>query len=79
MPAVKSAWAHISISSRALCRTSISTTADAEMVFVPQQGELRLWTEFGIIDIEPGEIAVIPPRREDPRRAQERICPRLPL
>ena len=34
--------------------------ADAEMLFVPQQGELRLWTEFGIIDIEPGEIAVIP-------------------
>jgi len=27
---------------------------------VPQQGALRLWTEFGIIDIEPGEIAVIP-------------------
>ena len=34
--------------------------ADGEMLFVPQQGELRLWTEFGIIDIEPGEIAVIP-------------------
>lgn len=34
--------------------------ADGELVFVPQQGELRLWTEFGIIDIEPGEIAVIP-------------------
>jgi homogentisate 1,2-dioxygenase len=34
--------------------------ADAEMLFVPQQGLLRLWTEFGIIDIEPGEIAVIP-------------------
>lgn len=34
--------------------------ADAEMLFVPQQGSLRLWTEFGIIDIEPGEIAVIP-------------------
>ena len=34
--------------------------ADAEMLFVPQQGDLRLWTEFGIIDIEPGEIAVIP-------------------
>ena len=34
--------------------------ADAEMLFVPQQGELRLWTEFGIIDVEPGEIAVIP-------------------
>ena len=34
--------------------------ADAEMLFVPQQGDLRLWTEFGIIDIEPGEIAIIP-------------------
>jgi homogentisate 1,2-dioxygenase len=34
--------------------------ADGEMLFVPQQGELRLWTEFGIIDIEPAEIAVIP-------------------
>ena len=34
--------------------------ADRELLFVPQQGELRLWTEFGIIDIEPGEIAVIP-------------------
>ena len=34
--------------------------ADGEMLFVPQQGSLRVWTEFGIIDIEPGEIAVIP-------------------
>jgi homogentisate 1,2-dioxygenase len=34
--------------------------ADAEMLFVPQEGELRLWTEFGIIDVEPSEIAVIP-------------------
>jgi homogentisate 1,2-dioxygenase len=34
--------------------------ADGEMLFVPQQGSLRLWTEFGIIDVEPGEIAVIP-------------------
>ena len=34
--------------------------ADGELLFVAQQGRLRLWTEFGIIDIEPGEIAVIP-------------------
>jgi homogentisate 1,2-dioxygenase len=34
--------------------------ADGEMLFVPQEGSLRLATEFGIIDIEPGEIAVIP-------------------
>jgi homogentisate 1,2-dioxygenase len=34
--------------------------ADGELLIVPQQGELRLWTEFGIIDVTPGEIAVIP-------------------
>jgi homogentisate 1,2-dioxygenase len=34
--------------------------ADGELLFVPQQGALRLWTEFGIIDIAPGEIAVLP-------------------
>ena len=34
--------------------------ADGEMLIVPQQGELRFWTEFGIIDVAPGEIAVIP-------------------
>ena len=34
--------------------------ADAELLFVPQHGRLRLWTEFGIIDLEPAEIAVIP-------------------
>ncbi len=34
--------------------------ADGELMFVPQQGNLRLVTEFGRIDIEPGEIAVIP-------------------
>ncbi|MFL5335886.1 MAG: homogentisate 1,2-dioxygenase [Geminicoccaceae bacterium] len=34
--------------------------ADGELLFIPQEGGLRLWTEFGIIDIEPGEIAVIP-------------------
>jgi homogentisate 1,2-dioxygenase len=34
--------------------------ADGELLLIPQQGELRLWTEFGIIDIEPGEVAVIP-------------------
>jgi homogentisate 1,2-dioxygenase len=34
--------------------------ADGELMFVPQQGDLRLWTEFGIIDISPGEIAVVP-------------------
>jgi homogentisate 1,2-dioxygenase len=34
--------------------------ADGELLFVPQSGALRLATEFGRIDIAPGEIAVIP-------------------
>jgi homogentisate 1,2-dioxygenase len=34
--------------------------ADGEMLFVPQQGSLRLATEFGTIGIDPGEVAVIP-------------------
>jgi homogentisate 1,2-dioxygenase len=34
--------------------------ADGEMLVVPQQGALRFCTEFGVIDIAPGEICVIP-------------------
>ena len=34
--------------------------ADGELLIVPQQGALRLCTEFGTIVLEPGEIAVIP-------------------
>lgn len=34
--------------------------ADGELLVLPQQGSLRLRTEFGIIDITPGELAVIP-------------------
>ncbi len=34
--------------------------ADGELLIVPQQGALTLKTEFGILDVAPGEIAVIP-------------------
>jgi homogentisate 1,2-dioxygenase len=34
--------------------------ADGEMLVVPQQGSVRFVTELGVIDIVPGEIAVIP-------------------
>ncbi len=34
--------------------------ADGELLIVPQQGALILKTEFGIIAITPGEVAVIP-------------------
>ena len=34
--------------------------ADGEMLFVPQQGRIKLLTEMGILEIGPNEIAVIP-------------------
>ncbi len=34
--------------------------ADGELMIVPQQGALRVRTEFGVIDIAPGEIAILP-------------------
>src|SRR3984893_1446137 len=35
-------------------------TADGELLFVPQLGSILLYTELGIIDLVPGEIALIP-------------------
>jgi homogentisate 1,2-dioxygenase len=34
--------------------------ADGELLVVPQDGQLRLRTEFGVIEAAPGEIAVVP-------------------
>ncbi|HEY7808935.1 MAG TPA: homogentisate 1,2-dioxygenase [Allosphingosinicella sp.] len=34
--------------------------ADGEMLFIPQDGGLTLYTEMGRIDIMPGEIALVP-------------------
>ena len=51
--------AHVYIATRSM-RDEYFYNADGEMLFVPQQGSLRLCTEFGIIDIEPGEVAIIP-------------------
>ena len=34
--------------------------ADGELLIVPQQGRLRLATEFGRIEVEPQEIVVVP-------------------
>ena len=34
--------------------------ADGELLVVPQQGGLCIATEFGIVDVEPGEIALVP-------------------
>ena len=34
--------------------------ADGEMLFIPQDGRLTLYTEMGRIDVAPGEIALVP-------------------
>ena len=51
--------AHLYFVTRSM-RDEYFYNADAEMLVVAQDGELRLATEFGVIDIEPGEVAVIP-------------------
>src|SRR5690606_30167960 len=34
--------------------------ADGELLVVPQQGRLVITTELGVLDVKPGEIAVLP-------------------
>ena len=51
--------AHLFLATRSMA-DEYFYNADGEMLLVPQQGELRLWTEFGVIDVAPGEVAVIP-------------------
>ena len=34
--------------------------ADGELVIVPQLGRLTLHTELGILDVQPGEICLVP-------------------
>ena len=38
----------------------VLVNADAEMLFVPQQGRLALTTELGRLEVQPGEIALVP-------------------
>ncbi|MCG8425296.1 MAG: homogentisate 1,2-dioxygenase [Proteobacteria bacterium] len=35
-------------------------SADSELLVVPQEGRLRFYTELGIIDLQPQEIAILP-------------------
>lgn len=51
--------AHVYLVTRSM-KDEYFYNADGELLVVPEQGELRFWTEFGIIDVEPGEVAVIP-------------------
>jgi homogentisate 1,2-dioxygenase len=51
--------AHVALVSAPMVREHFYD-ADGELLVVAQQGRLRFRTEFGVIEIEPGEICVIP-------------------
>jgi homogentisate 1,2-dioxygenase len=51
--------AHVMLVTESMTREHFFN-ADGEMLVVAEHGRLRFLTEFGIIDIEPGEICVIP-------------------
>ncbi len=51
--------AHVYLATRSMDRRAF-VNADGEMLVVPQQGALRLVTELGVLDVKPGEIALLP-------------------
>ncbi len=51
--------AHVYLATRSM-QDEYFYNADGELLIVPEAGRLRLCTEFGTIDLDPGEVAVIP-------------------
>ena len=51
--------AHIYLAGRSMDRRAF-VNADGEMLLVPQQGRLVITSEMGVLEIKPGEIAVVP-------------------
>ncbi|HET9903737.1 MAG TPA: homogentisate 1,2-dioxygenase [Xanthobacteraceae bacterium] len=51
--------AHVALVTRSM-EDEYVFDADGELLVVAQQGGLRFRTEFGVIDIEPGQICIIP-------------------
>jgi homogentisate 1,2-dioxygenase len=51
--------AHVFHANRSMERTAL-VNADGEMLLVPQQGRLRITSEMGVLEVAPGEIALMP-------------------
>jgi homogentisate 1,2-dioxygenase len=51
--------AHVYLATRSMERCAF-VNADGEMLVVPQQGRLTITTEMGVLDVKPGEIALLP-------------------
>lgn len=50
---------HLYAADRSMERRAFAS-ADGELLIVPQQGALRLTTELGVLDVAPGEMALVP-------------------
>ena len=51
--------AHVYVLNRSMERRAC-VNADGEMLIVPQQGRLLITTEMGVLDVKPGEVALVP-------------------
>jgi len=51
--------AHVYACNRSMEQRAL-VNADGEMLLVPQQGRIVLTTEMGVLDVKPGEIALVP-------------------
>lgn len=51
--------AHVYLASKSMERRAF-VNADGELLVVPQQGRLVITTEMGVLDVKPGEIALLP-------------------
>ena len=51
--------AHLYLANRSMTDKAF-VNADGEMLLVPQQGSLRITTELGVLEVAPGEVALLP-------------------
>ncbi|WP_082569025.1 homogentisate 1,2-dioxygenase [Rhizobacter sp. Root1221] len=51
--------AHLYLANRSMTDRAF-VNADGELLLVPQQGKLTLTTELGVLDVAPGEVALLP-------------------
>jgi homogentisate 1,2-dioxygenase len=51
--------AHVYVANRSM-ENRACVNADGEMLIVPQQGRLLITTEMGVLDVKPGEVALLP-------------------
>ena len=51
--------AHLYLVNRSMTKRAF-VNADGEMLLVPQQGKLTITTELGVLEVTPGEIALMP-------------------